>query len=190
MQLADERCEWTARFWRCHIRSLMHARSTLLTRLYTRNQDMRSQILMSALLSSTVTGSQVANFNISAITAAQYGCNATCYESFSAGLAEDFAEFGSLYNEGFYATAKNFTKSVPGDILKFEPINPEDFSGSLPKGITAYRFQYTSANLSNNTVPVTGFVAFPYANTTNGNLYRTASITRQVVRILDNLWEH
>ncbi|KAJ4986010.1 hypothetical protein SVAN01_08488 [Stagonosporopsis vannaccii] len=136
---------------------------------------MRSQTLLTALLGSTVIGSQVANFNISASNAAQYGCNATCYEAFSAGLAEDFAEFGALYDESFYATAKNFTGSLPGDILKTQPINPEDYSGSVPKGIAAYRIQYTSVDLSNNTVPVTGFVAFPYANRTNGHLFRTVA---------------
>ncbi|KAF3001853.1 hypothetical protein E8E13_004454 [Curvularia kusanoi] len=136
---------------------------------------MKPQFLINALLPSLVTSRQVANFNVSANVAAQYGCNGTCYDAFSAGVAEDFAEFGALYNESFYATAKNFSGSAPGDLLKYQPIDPEAIAGSVPKGITAYRFQYTSVDLFNNTVPVTGFIAFPYANRTNGHLYRTVA---------------
>jgi len=86
----------------------------LITRLYTKN--MRSQALICALLSLTVISSQVANLNVSACTAAQYACNATCYKAFTAGIAEDLSDFGALYHESFYVTAKNFTGSVPGDI--------------------------------------------------------------------------
>lgn len=136
---------------------------------------MRSQFLFSTIATSAVTGSQVANFNVSATVAAQYGCNATCYEAFSAGIAADFAEFGALYDESFYATATNFSGSVPGDVLKFQPIDPAELSGSVPMGVSAYRIQYTSVDLTNSTVPVTGFIVFPYANRTNGHLYRTVA---------------
>lgn len=136
---------------------------------------MKLQIILNTLLVPAVAGTQVANFNVSAKVAAEYGCNGTCYEAFSAGIAEDYAEFGALYNNSFYATAKNFSGSAPGDLLKYQPIHPKDLKGSVPKGITAYRFQYTSVDLSNKTVPVTGFIAFPYANQTNGHLYRTVA---------------
>ena len=136
---------------------------------------MKSQLLLNAVLSPAVAGSQVANLNVSASVAAQYGCNATCYEAFSAGLASDAAEFGALYNEGFYSTATNFSNSLPGDVLKFEPVDPAEISGSVPAGTTAYRIQYTSVDTFGETIPVTGFVAFPYANRTNGHLFRTVA---------------
>ena len=136
---------------------------------------MRLQLFINAILAPVATSTQVANFNVSPSVAAEYGCNDTCYKAFSAGIAEDFAEFGALYNESFYETAKNFSCSAPGDLLKYQPINPQTIAGSVPKGITAYRIQYTSVDLFNNTVPVTGFIAFPYANRTNGHLYRTVA---------------
>lgn len=137
--------------------------------------NMRLQLFINAILAPVATSTQVANFNVSPSVAAEYGCNGTCYKAFSAGIAEDFAEFGALYNESFYETAKNFSCSAPGDLLKYQPINPQTIAGSVPKGITAYRIQYTSVDLFNNIVPVTGFIAFPYANRTNGHLYRTVA---------------
>jgi fermentation-respiration switch protein FrsA (DUF1100 family) len=137
--------------------------------------DMKTQHFINALLPPVVAGTQVANFNVSASIAAQYGCNGTCYEAFSTGIAEDFAEFGALYNESFYATARNFSNSVPGDILKWQSIDPKDFAGSVPPGISAYRIQYTSVDLFGKNVPVTGFVAFPYASPRDGHFYRTVA---------------
>lgn len=136
---------------------------------------MRTQLFLNALISPAVTGTQVANFNVTANVAALYGCNSTCYEAFSKGIANDFAEFGALYNENFYTAADNFSSSAPGDMLKYQPIDPKDLTGSIPPGISAYRIQYTSVDLNGNNVPVTGFVAFPYANRTNGHLYRTVA---------------
>lgn len=48
-------------------------------------------------------------------------------------------------------------------------------SGSVPKGITAYRIQYTSVDFFGNAIPVTGSVAFLYANRTNGRLFKTVA---------------
>jgi len=100
---------------------------------------MKTQHFINALLTPVVAGTQVANFNVSVSVAAEYGCNETCYEAFSEGIAKDFAELGALYNESFYATAKNFSNSVPGDILKWQSIDPKDFAGSVAPGISAYR---------------------------------------------------
>ncbi|KAJ4382552.1 hypothetical protein N0V86_001774 [Didymella sp. IMI 355093] len=136
---------------------------------------MKIQFLINALLTPAVAGTQVANFNVSTSVAAQYGCNGSCYEAFSEGIAEDFAEFGAIYNESFYATAKNFSSSAPGDILKFQPIDPKVFTGTVPPGISAFRIQYTSVDLFGNNVPVTGFIAFPYASPSNGHSYRTVA---------------
>ncbi|KAL1793895.1 hypothetical protein ACET3X_007316 [Alternaria dauci] len=136
---------------------------------------MKSHVLLGILLPSIVTATQVANFNVSASVAADYDCKDTCYKAFSAGLAIDAAAYGSLYDDNFYATAKNFSSSAPGDILKFQPVNPGELSSSVPKGTTAYRLQYTSVDLFGRTVPVTAFIAFPYANRTNGHLFRTVA---------------
>lgn len=116
--------------------------------------------------------SQAANFNISESVAAQYGCNSTCYTNFQEGLALDQVAYGSLYDEEFYATTDNFSTSVPGDLLKFAPINASTLS-DIPAGITAYRFQHVTTDLSGEAVPATGFMAFPYANRTGGHLFRT-----------------
>ncbi|KAI4595691.1 hypothetical protein KJ359_006681 [Pestalotiopsis sp. 9143b] len=91
--------------------------------------------------------SQAANFNISESVAAQYGRNSTCYTNFQEGLAADQSAYGSLYDEEFYATADNFSTSLPGDLLKFAPINASTLS-DIPAGMTAYRFQYVTTDLS------------------------------------------
>jgi hypothetical protein len=83
--------------------------------------------------------------------------------------------YSTLYDEDFYATANNFSASVARDILKIQPVNSSEFSDSVPKGTTAYQFQYTSVDLFSNTVPVTSFVAFPYANKTNSHLFQTVA---------------
>ncbi|CAN9148270.1 unnamed protein product [Alternaria alternata] len=113
--------------------------------------------------------------NVSATVAAQYDCNTTCYAAFRTAISTDATNYGNLYDEDFYATASNFSTSIPGDILKYQPIDPKDLSDSVPLGATAYRFQYTSVDIRGYTVPVTGFVAFPYANQTNGHLFRTVA---------------
>ncbi|KAL1592799.1 hypothetical protein SLS60_011215 [Paraconiothyrium brasiliense] len=159
---------------------------------------MRSQLFLSALLFSIVTGSQIANFDIPEDVAAKYSCDATCSWGFSAGLTLDYEEYGDVYDEDFYVTANNFSTSAPGDILKVQPIVSAELSGSVPKGTTAYRFQYTSVDLFGNTVPVSGFIAFPYANRTNGPLFRTvawAHGTSGVFRgcapsVMTNLYEY
>lgn len=129
-----------------------------------------------AILSPAIVAKQVANLNISSADAAQYGCENTCYETFSAGLAEDNEVIGGLYDEDFYATAANFSGSVPGDILKVQRIDPQKFSDKIPEGTTAYRFQYTSLGTSpHETVPVSGFIAFPKSDRTGGTLFRTVA---------------
>lgn len=56
----------------------------------------------------------------------------------------------------FYATAYNFSTSIPRDLLKFPPINSTILD--IPKVIAAYRIQYTSQALNGANVPVTGFI--------------------------------
>lgn len=105
---------------------------------------------------------QIANFNVTEEVAATYGCDAACYAYFSYGLSWDQNYFGNGFDEDFYATASNFSTSDPGDVLKFQPIDPDTLS-DIPEGTTAYRFQYVSRDIWGNPVPATGFIAFPYA---------------------------
>ncbi|KAJ4187809.1 hypothetical protein NW759_016861 [Fusarium solani] len=114
---------------------------------------------------------QVANLNISQSTAAEYGCNSICYENFQIGLAIDATLYGAIYDAEFYETASNFSSSKPGDVLKLKPINAT-LQSDIPAGTTAYKFQYVSKNIYSKNVPVTGFIAFPYASRTNGQKYR------------------
>lgn len=117
-----------------------------------------------------VQATQFANFNVSAKTAAEYGCESKCYENFQLGLAVDLASYGAIYDTGFYQTAHNFSVSKPGDVLKIEPINAT-LLRDIPKGTTAFRFQYVSEDLHGRKVPATGFIAFPYASRLNSHKY-------------------
>jgi hypothetical protein len=115
---------------------------------------------------------QVANFNVSENIASKYGCDSTCYSNFQEGIAVDSASYGAIYDAGFYETARNFSNSKPGDALKLESVNAT-LLHDIPKGVTAYRFQYVSQDLYGRKVPVTGFIAFPYASRSNGLVYPT-----------------
>ena len=109
--------------------------------------------------------------NISESTAAEYGCNSSCYENFQIGLATDAALYGAIYDADFSETTSNFSSSKPGDVLKLKPINATLLS-DIPAGTTAYKFQYVSEDLYGKNTPATGFIAFPYASRINGQKYR------------------
>lgn len=142
----------------------------LLISAFTTTTSLAAQIENSSTLI------QAANFNVSTSTAAQYGCKGDCYTVFTQGLLADQALYGVQYNASFYATASNFSNSTssPGDLLKFSPIDPSLLSG-VPPGITAYRMQYVSIDIRGQIVPVTGFVALPFANRTNGHVYQAVA---------------
>ncbi|KAB8077657.1 Alpha/Beta hydrolase protein [Aspergillus leporis] len=101
-----------------------------------------------------------ANLNVSAATLETYGCDATCQAVFNYAQTKDRELFGTDFEFGFYATASNFSGSQPGDLLKFEAINPEDLN--VITGMSAYRFQYTSRDPNGSLVPATGFIGIPY----------------------------
>lgn len=126
--------------------------------------------LLLGLIPLAIESSRVANFNVSASTAAEYSCGSTCYEIFQAAIAKDAASYGATFDEAFYATAANFSSSRPGDLLKSEPINATFLSG-VPYGTSAYRFQYATEDISGSCTPATGFIVFPYANRTGGYVY-------------------
>ncbi|EXK40955.1 hypothetical protein FOMG_04520 [Fusarium oxysporum f. sp. melonis 26406] len=114
--------------------------------------------------------SLVANLDIPAKVAAQYGCKGACYKNFQAGLAADREFYGAIYDDDFYATASNFSSSKPGDVLKFKPINASLLT-DIPEGTAAYKLQYVSKDLYGRKVPATGFIAFPYATRRNDHKF-------------------
>ncbi|KAJ6111322.1 Alpha/Beta hydrolase protein [Penicillium sp. IBT 18751x] len=103
-----------------------------------------------------------ANFNISTATLQTLGCGTTCQAIFTAAEDEDIALFGTEFDSSFYATANNFSGSVPGDLLKVEPVNASTLS--VISGMSAYRYQYTSRDLNGTLVPATGFIGLPYTS--------------------------
>ncbi|KAJ0336985.1 hypothetical protein COL922a_007280, partial [Colletotrichum nupharicola] len=97
------------------------------------------------------------------------------------GNAEDLEIYGTHFDYDFYKTTANFSGSKPGDVLKLEPIPP--FNLSTPAGVAAYKIQYTSADINGSYVPVTGFIALPFAPTTEPfNLVAYAHGTSGVFR--------
>ena len=119
-------------------------------------------ILLGLAAPSLTAAKAAANFNLSTTTLETYGCDATCQEVFNYAQAEDRTLFGTDFEFGFYATASNFSRSQPGDLLKFEAIDPDDLD--VLSGMSAYRFQYTSQNLDGSPVPATGFIGIPYTS--------------------------
>ncbi|KAF7596470.1 hypothetical protein BBP40_001342 [Aspergillus hancockii] len=119
-------------------------------------------ILLGLAAPSLAAARAAANLNVSATTLETYGCDATCQAVFNSAQAKDRELFGTDFEFGFYATASNFSSSQPGDLLKFEAINPSDLD--VITGISAYRFQYTSRDLNGFPVPATGFIGIPYTS--------------------------
>jgi pimeloyl-ACP methyl ester carboxylesterase len=110
---------------------------------------------------------QASNFNISADEALKYGCGETCQEVLTITNPGDLQTTGTAFDFEFYATAKNFSSSSgPGDLLKLAPINSTQLT--VPDGMTTFRFQYVSKDLQGKSVPVTGFIAFPYIEPDSG----------------------
>lgn len=101
------------------------------------------------------------NFNVSSTFANANGCGDQCQATLIQANAADHAEVGNDFDFAFYDTAKNFTGSKAGDLLKLQPLDPGPLN--IRAGTTVYRFQYTSVDLDGKTlVPSTGFIAFPY----------------------------
>lgn len=65
----------------------------------------------------------------------------------------------------FYLTADNFSGSLaPGKALKLNHVSNSSLSENYeyPPGLNLYRIQYTSENITGDTIPATGFVLLPY----------------------------
>ncbi|KAJ3954476.1 hypothetical protein N0V92_009022 [Colletotrichum tropicale] len=134
-----------------------------------------------ALQTFAVSVVQASNFNISAEVAQQYSCGEACQQAVAEGNAEDLEIYGTHFDYDFYETATNFSGSKPGDVLKLEPISPSNLG--TPAGVAAYKLQYTSVDIDGSNVPVTGFVAFPFARTAESfNLVAYAHGTSGVFR--------
>ncbi|OJJ37009.1 hypothetical protein ASPWEDRAFT_38645 [Aspergillus wentii DTO 134E9] len=103
-----------------------------------------------------------ANFNASTSTLTSLGCDSACQRVFSEGQKQDVEMWEPDFDFDFYATARNFSSSKPGDLLKFQPLNGSSLSVIF--GLTAYRYQYTSRSMNGSVVPATGFIAIPYSS--------------------------
>ncbi|KAK0381719.1 hypothetical protein CLIM01_00960 [Colletotrichum limetticola] len=106
---------------------------------------------------------QASSFNVTTEVAQNYGCGEACQEAIQTGNEGDLEIFGTNFDFDFYETAANFTGSRPGDVLKIQPVIPANIT--VPAGVAVYKIQYTSADIDGSPVPVTGFVAFPFART-------------------------
>lgn len=120
---------------------------------------------LTCLLGSSLLGvaaaKQAANFNVSEETARRYDCGAQCQKILQRTNKIDIDGMGYDFDFDFYATAANFSDSKPGDVLKFQRLDPSLLQ--IKAGTSVYRMQYTSLTSNNTTVPVTGFIALPYA---------------------------
>src|SRR4051794_36896069 len=88
---------------------------------------------------------QASNFNVSESVALSYGCNATCQQVLAYTNAADLQTMGTAFDFDFYATAHNFSKSAPGDLLKLAAVNSSHLD--VPSGMATFRFQYTSKGI-------------------------------------------
>ncbi|CAD0110512.1 unnamed protein product [Aureobasidium uvarum] len=105
---------------------------------------------------------QVTNFDLGPVFAFRHGCNITCQLLLEVTNRLDLEFVGKFFDEGFYATAPEFTSSSPGDILKIESFDASNLE--IPTSIKTYRFQYTSIDVNGSLAPSTGFLALPAPN--------------------------
>ncbi|UNI24876.1 hypothetical protein JDV02_010595 [Purpureocillium takamizusanense] len=119
--------------------------------------------LLLAGLVSLASARRACDFNITADQASAHACGAECqatYEKTTQG--HDLEFFGSDFDFGFYETAANFSGAqAGGELLKLAPVNASSLD--VKPGTTVYRIQYSSVDYDGSLVPVTGYVAFPYA---------------------------
>ncbi|KAM0740335.1 hypothetical protein ACQRIT_005519 [Beauveria bassiana] len=103
---------------------------------------------------------QVANFFLPEATYPAYGCGEECQKAINQAVPADITTVGLDFDSGFYATADNFSTSLPpGEVLKFETLNAND--RTVSSGTSLFRLQYTSRDLDGAIVPVTAFIALP-----------------------------
>lgn len=120
---------------------------------------LRSASILALAALSTTRADQVANFNVTQATAASFGCGDACFEVLQSTVAYDREYVGADFDTEFYATAANFSTAKPGDLLKFQALDPANLT--TLSGVSAYRFQYVSEDYDATLVPVSGFIALP-----------------------------
>ncbi|UKZ66007.1 uncharacterized protein TrAtP1_007190 [Trichoderma atroviride] len=102
------------------------------------------------------------DLNITQAQGNAYGCSSkACLENLQTFEALDRPIFGDVpFNYDFYATADNFTKSKPGDLLKLQRQNSTLYD--ITPGSSLWFIQYTSVGVGGQPVPSTGFILLPY----------------------------
>ena len=115
--------------------------------------------LLGLITGSLTAASKAANFDLPSAIFREHGCGEECEQLFNLAEKQDRQLFSSDFDFDFYATAPDFIGSHPGDLLKFESVNPNNLK--ISSGITIYRFQYTSRALNGTFVPATGFIGLP-----------------------------
>ncbi|KAJ5175675.1 uncharacterized protein N7482_001552 [Penicillium canariense] len=102
------------------------------------------------------------DLNITEAQAEKYNCDALCQENLQKYEGLDRQIFGNIpFDYDFYATAANFTSSQPGDLLKLQQQNESMYD--IPPGTSLWLMQYISVDVGGAPVPVTAFIALPYA---------------------------
>ncbi|RYC79585.1 hypothetical protein BFJ63_vAg17529 [Fusarium oxysporum f. sp. narcissi] len=119
-----------------------------------------STLILAAVAVHAGTSDQASNFPVSPRLASKYDCGEVCQATLVKTNAKDLEIFDTPFDFNFYATAKNFSNSKPGDVLKLSPVNPD--ITKVPAGVAVYKIQYTSTDLDDSSVPATGFLAFPF----------------------------
>ncbi|KAM3427528.1 hypothetical protein MY4824_009392 [Beauveria thailandica] len=113
-----------------------------------------------ATVAAVTAADQVANFILPEAAYPAYGCGEECQKAINQAVPADIVAVGLDFDSGFYATADNFSTSLPpGEVLKFETLDAND--RLVSSGTSLFRLQYTSRDLDGAIVPATAFVALP-----------------------------
>ncbi|KAM4065810.1 secretory lipase domain-containing protein [Hirsutella rhossiliensis] len=143
---------------------------------------MRAQFALCALATGAGAASAAWQANVTADEAKEASCGDKCLEAVRRGSAEALMFIGTNFDSDFYATASNMTGSRPGDVLKLQPVNPDQRQG-IKAGTSIWRFQYTTVDLDGTLVPATGFVAFPYGAPPAGGKFRLVAYAHGTIGI-------
>lgn len=145
---------------------------------------------ISVLLALGASARQNSNFNITPEYAASHDCGSKCQQILDLTNKADLDSVGHDFSFDFFATAANFsTATQPGDVLKVEALNVSNLD--VDSGTTVYRIQYASKDLDGETVPATGFIAFPYTphfaggSAGNGTRYKLAAYAHGTIGLFE-----
>lgn len=105
---------------------------------------------------------QASDFPVSAEVAQQHSCGQACQSLLNQTIPASLEIFGTNFDFDFYETARNFSSSKPGDLLKLQAVDPSTIN--VAGGVAVYKIQYTSTDLDGSILPATGFVAIPFVS--------------------------